>query len=137
MGCKLVSRRTLLGLILLLLIIGLGTGFIIFKQSAPPKELSSEHILQAIIHDIPAFSSAGKPIIQIASVSHIEGGWYVVILKSLHPVKTFVPVKVILMDQGLPDHLLTVVLGPDTHFTEDEMTAHNLPDPVILELQKS
>lgn len=46
-----------------------------------------------------------------------------------------VPVKIILSD--LHQKLPIVLLGPDTHFTEQELLEKNIPDSVILELQKS
>ncbi len=139
----LVVNKALIASVILLPVILVGVW--IGSQNTQPKPTikhTEEEILQVIIRDIPAFSNEGKPVAQIDSISRHDDKWYVATVKSLHPVKNFVPVKVVLLDYGKPSNNLKVVLGPSVYFSDHDLRDHgmaslNLPDSVIIELQKS
>jgi hypothetical protein len=133
-------RRTIVGaLILLVLIVGgiVGAKSLQDHQAVNnPSNHLNEEIIGAITRDNPTLVYQNKPVIEVVSTKQFEGKWYVVTIKSIHEKTMPVPVKVVLLDQGEPDHILTALLGPDVHFTDSEMGSANLPDSVMLELEK-
>lgn len=143
-----MNRRISVGFILLVILVG-GLSWAAGLSRTQPKAsktYTDEELLRIIVKDIPALTYKGKPVVRIYSVAHREDKWYVVTIKSLRPVKTFVPVRLVLLNQGEPSNKLTVVQGPDVQFSTTEhadseagydITALNMPDWVILELQKS
>lgn len=96
--------------------------------------IDDEKILYVITEKMPLFSLNSKPVIKIDSVSRHRGGWQIVTIKSLRSSEKFVPVKVVMLDT---EGKLTIIAGPDTYFTESELLKYNVPDSVIMELQKS
>ncbi len=127
------------GVVLIVISIGLWTVFSP-RKSETPHVHTNEELVQAIIQDVPSLSDKGKPVVKVESVLHKDSKWYVVTIKSVRSVKTFVPVKVVLLSNGAPGNKLRVVQGPDTHFSEsehDNTASLNMPDWVILELGKS
>lgn len=111
-------------------------GIIIFvrTQRATIPQPSNDEFIQAITDKFPDFIDDDDPVIAVDSVSRHNYKWYIVTIKSLDRVENFVPVKLIIVDEG--DNL-SVILGPDTQFTELEMISRNLPESAILELQES
>ena len=92
-----------------------------------------DRISSTIASRIPMLSSGGTPVFAIDSISS-HGSWHIAKIKSLKETRRPVPVIAILNE--LDDTTLNIVLGPDTHFTETELLRNNVPDSVILELQK-
>lgn len=130
-----MNKKVIFGIILLLILASAaiflqGRDFL-SKNTAPAKE---ERILHAITDNIPAFLYEGEPVIGIDSISTFDDKWHIVTIKSLRTSEKFVPVKIIMLDNG---DELRIISGPDTHFTEPELLKYNVPDAVILELQKS
>ena len=126
-------KRLVVSLVALFIIIGAGA--IIFNNFYPKQNKLpyDKELIQAITRTFPAYLYKDKPIVEVASVSKYDNAWYDVTIKSLHEVKEFVPVKIVLVDSQDGLH---VVLGPDALFTEDQMLQANLPDAVIIGLQK-
>lgn len=90
-------------------------------------------ITQAISRDRPALTDKDKPLFDIISITQPETGWYIVTIKSIHEKTMTVPVKLILNDIN-SEKTLTVILGPDNHFSEGDMVPLALPDSVKMEL---
>lgn len=111
-------------------------GIIIFvrTQRATIPQPSNDEFIQAITDKFPDFIDDDDPVIAVDSVSRHNYKWYIVTIKSLSKVEVFIPVKVVVLDEG---DSLSVILGPDTYFTEAEIALHNLPESAILELQES
>ena len=97
------------------------------------QEVDKEYILSSILNDIPAFSADNRSLVKIDSVAKFEDKWYIINISSLRETKVDVPVKLVLLDTGTD---LQIMLGPDTDFTEAELLQYNVPDSVILGLQK-
>jgi hypothetical protein len=136
-----VNKFLIAGSILLVVIsIGVWVGLSLEKPKIPHVH-TNEELVQAIIKEVPSLSHEGKPVIGVESVLHKDSKWYVVTIKSLRSVKTFVPVKLVLLNYGAPSNKLSVVQGPDVHFSnpehEHETDSLNMPDWVVLELEKS
>jgi hypothetical protein len=136
-----VNRLFIAGSILLV-VISIGLWVLLSpRKSETPHVHTNEELVQAIIQDVPSLSDKGKPLIAIESVLHKDSKWYVVTIKSLRSVKNFVPVKVVLLSNGAPGNRLRVTQGPDVHFSDsehnEETASLNMPDWVVLELEKS
>lgn len=127
-----VMKKVIIIFTVFALLISLGALTFLRIQQATTPQPSNEDFLQAITHKFPDFADNNEPVITIDSISRHEYKWYIVTIKSLDRVENFVPVKLIMVDEG--DNL-SVILGPDTQFTELEMISHNLPESAILELQ--
>jgi len=136
-----MRRLVLFSVILIIVIIGIISIVVFFEKDNSPQALrrSEKELLEAITNEYSDFISDSKPVIQIDSVSQHEEKWYVVTIKSLQPVENFVPVKVVLIDHNHNEDngRLQVLLGPDIHFSVPQAMALNIPDSVIMELQKS
>lgn len=128
---KIAISLTLLVIFLSIGVFALKGPSIFKKEAAPTRE---QLILTAIIEGMPQFIHDGKPAIEIYSVSQFEGKWYIVTIKSVRPIKNFVPVRLVLLEEA---SRFRIIVGPDTYFPEDRLLSLNLPDSVILELQKS
>lgn len=94
---------------------------------------SNEDFLQAITHQFPDFIKNDDPVIAIESISRHDYIWYIATIRSTSEVENFVPVRVVLVNRN---NTLSVILGPSVHFTEYDLDSYNLPNSVILELQK-
>lgn len=131
-------KKTLLFFSVLLFAILVIWILFVVSQPKPSSNFSDEILLQAITKKYPAFIYKGEPTIKISTVSVHEGKWYIVSIASRRSVKSPVPVRVVLVNSSSVENPnLIVVLGPDTHFSESAMVSSNLPDSVIMELQKS
>lgn len=135
-----MGRLLLIGIVILMVGIGIFFGINSFDKKQAPEGVdrwSREAIVQAIVSARPSLTVDSRPVIEIDSVSMPENGWYVAVIKSVREKKTSVPVRVVLVDNGGHSSKLSVLLGPDTYFSEPEMLSLNIPDSVILELKKS
>lgn len=104
-----------------------------FFRDKEPKLSDDEYIIKAITESNSEFIHNNKPVIEIDSITVFNDHWYVATIKSLRATENIVPVKVVVLDT---DGIFKVIAGPDTHFTEAELLRYNMPDSVILELQK-
>lgn len=118
-----------------ILILTIGSILVWPVISRPTETISTEEqILKSIAREFPSFSADGKPVIELSSISTHDNGWYVATIKSLQSVKNPVPVRLVLLET---DGQIRTILGPDVHFSEEEMLALNIPDSVILEILES
>ena len=129
-----MSKKYILGCILLLILIGFGifTAKVILMDKNDDLTIE-DRILYAITENNSGFLHDNKPVIEIDAVSVFEDRWYVATVKSIRATDEIVPVKVVLLDTN---GILRMTAGPDTHFTETELLRYNIPDSVILELRK-
>lgn len=130
-----MKRISLLFIILALLIVAVVAAVKISSGRDSPGR-NNEELLRVITHTFPNLTSEGKPVIQIDSVSRHHDDWYIVTIKSLRQTGELVPVRVVLLDQQENNVGLQVLLGPDTYFSKRETLAFDLPDSVIIELEK-
>ena len=128
-----MRKAALVGLVLAIAI-GALLAWFLFNRPATQTKSTEERMLDVIVSEFPSFSSEGKPVIELESVSVHGDGWYVATIKSLHPVKNPVPVRIVLVEK---EGQIRSIIGPETHFSEAKMLSLNIPDSVILELSKS
>lgn len=130
--------RRFIAATLLLSVLAAGAWLFILNQSEPSSEAPSEDsFLQFITDTFPLFTEKNEPVIAVDSISRHENNWYIVTIKSIHDVEVFVPVRIIVFYREGLERDPSVILGPDTHFTETEMLSNNIPDSIIRELRDS
>lgn len=98
---------------------------------------SEKDFIDTISRGNPYLLKDGKPTFTIDSMSRIEGEWYIVTIKTIHPVDTYTPVRLVMHAKKLPSRPLRVVAGPDTHFDNNLLLTNDIPNSVIEELSKS
>lgn len=133
--------KLLFAAIIFILVVSGGIFWFLFTNNDPTSYESEKQLneaaLQAILDSKPLFTSSGSSVIEIENVSEPQENWYIATIKSINEDTATVPVSVVLREYSQSGSDLRVVLGPETDFTEAQMLQRNLPDAVILELQKS
>ncbi len=129
-----MKKLVLISGTVVLAVVGIWGGISIYNKLTAEPLSDEEQLIKIITSEYPSFTSNEEPLIEIESVSDNYKGWYVVTIKSKRPVKNFVPVKLVMLETG---GIAKTILGPDTHFTESDLLKYNVPDSVIMELQKS
>ena len=130
-----MKGKTLLTIIGIAVLVSTVAGLFLFNDGFLRQERATQedYIHQAIIEKYPGLMIGGVPLIELKSVTEPEPGWYIANIGSIQETKKDVPVYVVLRGS---DENVRVFLGPDIHFSEAEMLSLNMPDSVILELQK-
>lgn len=102
------------------------------QQTITPR-VPDEKLASAIISQFPDLSNQGNPVFDIESVSRHDIWWYVVTIKSSSNISKPALVHLVILNTN---DGLRVVSGPDTYTNKGVLIGTDLPDSVILELEK-
>ncbi len=126
---------------IVVIIVAIASGAALYGilQSPKTETPSQDTFIDAITDAFPLFLKDDKPVIQVVDIKNTDETWYIITLKSIHEEVMSVPVRVVFTsaNSSSESNRLNLLLGPGTHFTEAELLRYNVPDSVIMELQKT
>lgn len=81
------------------------------------------------------FTSKDTPVFTIARIDHPEKNWYILTIQA-NGDNSGIESKLVMNDPYFSTEYMHVAAGPETKFSELELSQNNVPDTVIHEVMK-